>query len=621
MSDFCPGIFKKMFPAIYTENGLADAGSDYEISTVSGIAFDRLIERDAGDIDSTQLVKSIEYFLNDVNAKIITKTPGKYTGEMRKVIQALMSQGHKIAYDYYYNLCHGIYTAADDSKWVIEVSESNGVWAFPLPIRDTMNTDHTWLGYSPIWGAIDFNDGIELAAASALSDFYDKNPTFAACGWAFNSTGSEAQNTCTTGGGIAGGGTQGVGYLYKIAITETSNAPSSAVMTLEESDDFTIHPNYSMKFPDNNDEYLQRPRFDAGSAETFSAPRYVFYDGDTAIIVRSVGYPSGDTNDLYPLHSVCHLESSGLYKSIILPTRKTCLGTTYRTTSISGTYDRQGTVVGDTALPSSSSLNYGSGGNTIHTGSTVLTPPSETIVLLASTNVVAYDIVSYVTGYAKVYPPSTAADGGQFAVVIPVGDRESVYQFKRTKDAGHEYQVGDIGGYAPYNYGATSPRAWGCNDVSSEVHNSNYANRIEWNDGLSDPTVYFNTYGGTPGDIGTEFCTGQGINAEWHNTSTTQASETNESTLTLIASGGINEQVFSASTDLTADNSYTNEPDPENPQYMYAYLDSSKTSTFFCSDEMNGIDGTKYFIGGVDEITYDVSTLGSAINRFWVGEP
>ena len=179
--------------------------------------------------------------------------PSMWTGIMKKVIQVIMGYGklktqqlvhkkarkyetqqldHKkareyktygvqIKYDYKFSRTHGIYKGPDDTLWLIEISQTRGVLAMPLPKfpgynrkqstmyrengNNAMATVLEELGCLPsgetfptgqkLEEKIQRGDILRLLTADDLSVFYQEAGGFSsACGWAFSDTGNEAHN-------------------------------------------------------------------------------------------------------------------------------------------------------------------------------------------------------------------------------------------------------------------------------------------------------------------------------------------------------------------------------------------------------------------------------------------
>jgi hypothetical protein len=168
--------------------------------------------------------------------------PAMYSGLMRKCVQVVLGYGFlptvqipvtgrdkqlyqqygvQIRYDYRWMRTHGIVKAADDKLWLVEIGISNGVIATPLPLAPNTahladpNGDaraqaaHEFKGLpsglafptgSALQKAIKAGTVIQLAPASALSDFYSMAAYSTAMGWSFSDDGSEAHNTGWTWG-------------------------------------------------------------------------------------------------------------------------------------------------------------------------------------------------------------------------------------------------------------------------------------------------------------------------------------------------------------------------------------------------------------------------------------
>ena len=180
--------------------------------------------------------------------------PTFYSGTMRKVVQILggfgrypskptyrlsvfdkydrtylsayekqvLREGRQIRYDYKFERTHGITKASDGKMWLVEISRSQGVWAMPLKLHPKSTTKQfkeylekindtealaviELLGGFPTGEAIppinrqagiDAGMLLQLAKPSALTEFYQNQPYSTAMGWAFNGSGTEADNTC-----------------------------------------------------------------------------------------------------------------------------------------------------------------------------------------------------------------------------------------------------------------------------------------------------------------------------------------------------------------------------------------------------------------------------------------
>ena len=167
--------------------------------------------------------------LGPVADTLITKRPGLYSGEMRKVVQDNLARGLDIPYEFSFFLTHGIFTAADGSKHIVEISNS-GIFTWPLRTRDLIagaseDTHLATLDYIPLRTERPQNP-TQIADASLLSEAYARSPWFQQCGWAFSPSGAKAANVTLE---VLPAAPQYIfARLWEITITEATNAPSSA---------------------------------------------------------------------------------------------------------------------------------------------------------------------------------------------------------------------------------------------------------------------------------------------------------------------------------------------------------------------------------------------------------
>lgn len=238
---------------------------------------------------------------------VIFKTPGKYSGEMRKVVQILIGQGKPVPYDYHFDQCHGIFRARDGKPWVIEISRANGVLAWKLPVcnqagktkvvgatKDLMEQ----LGYWPlaskgplndISAAINKGTVLRLLTPEEVTPVFSKFGAFEACGWAFNSNGHEAQNTCFEFDAVQPKYLRG--YRYRLVISELGNKPSQAFLTADE--DGLVYGDRINGFKVPSEVLGSLINFDyytnfVPPTGPHNGPLYVFYnESDTAIVART----------------------------------------------------------------------------------------------------------------------------------------------------------------------------------------------------------------------------------------------------------------------------------------------------------------------------------------------
>lgn len=132
----------------------------------------------------------------------------------------------KVKYEYSHRLTNAVSFDSAGKPWLLQIS-SSGVYAMPLPMIPATTAPH-FLGYLrevvddelihivERFGGLPsgetfptgkgfqawYRAGVIIKVCDA-SEFYDHNAFYAACGWSFNSTGSEGFNTCWSGGSEA----------------------------------------------------------------------------------------------------------------------------------------------------------------------------------------------------------------------------------------------------------------------------------------------------------------------------------------------------------------------------------------------------------------------------------
>lgn len=247
-----------------------------------------------------------------LNNSPLTKIPGKYSGEMRKVVQTVLGFGGAIGVEYNFYRTHGIFVNGNN-RYIIEIG-SRGIYAMKL--KTTHLNDEQLAAYKVEIGSttydlpyklneksclvfpVDsdkFTDAIQkgtirkLAEASALGDFYSNSPYFYDCGWAFNIYGNEIQNTCWKDAPADNprwvfgsrykvtlvAGSDGWPKLSNIALVDSGYLHGSAISWWVPKDNTTL------QHFDIFRHYFIAPPGSIGT--TF----YVFYDGDTEV---KVGY-------------------------------------------------------------------------------------------------------------------------------------------------------------------------------------------------------------------------------------------------------------------------------------------------------------------------------------------
>lgn len=242
---------------------------------------------------------------------IIGKTPGRYAGTMRKVVQLLIGQGKPVPYNYQWRQCHGIYTAADGRPWVVEISAA-GVRAWKLPrtkldpaamgtVGIQAEIAHE-LGYVPRYQTIEqqAKAAKTLLDAGSMAEFYDKGAMFSACGWAFSYSGASAQNTCANFPGADGGYMRS--YRYSIDITEAKGEPAFATLSLQKTG--IVYGDRVSGFKVPVEEMGMCLDFDLYYGKTpyrydSDGPLYCFYKADGALVTVDMtpGVASVFTNE------------------------------------------------------------------------------------------------------------------------------------------------------------------------------------------------------------------------------------------------------------------------------------------------------------------------------------
>jgi hypothetical protein len=278
-------------------------------------------------------------YLPALNNSPIIKSPSKYTGEMRKVVQCMHGMGLVVPFEFQFNRCHGIYTASDGGKWVIEISD-RGIHAARLKMRggaDALpgyeNLAPTFdLGYLPsgnattipytataLAAAVEDGSVLQLLSAAGVADFYALSPFFSDCGWAFSYSGAEAQNT---GWAMDVTDTWIESYRFKVVFTDVAGIPS--VSSFTEVEQGYLHGDRVTHFKVPESRLGGVVSFDIFHSE-FSSPGdhdttfYVFYDGETAKLCKyfsardvSTTVYSDDISGSDPL-AVHVIESAGVY--------------------------------------------------------------------------------------------------------------------------------------------------------------------------------------------------------------------------------------------------------------------------------------------------------------------
>lgn len=240
-----------------------------------------------------------------------------YSGTMTKLAQIILGlgkskrvkDGTQLRYDYRWALCHGVLTAPDGKKWLVQIS-SAGVFAMRVPIfkgsqggagsKQTAVREAVRLfGGVPsgapfptgaaLTAAIDAGTVLELATASDMAPVFAKTAYSTAMGWSFNNAGTEAHNTCySESAGVY------TSYHYKLDITLTG-----ATLTLVTSG--TIKGGNRFKFWEpTTSNYVRIPNntWSSGGAELSKVPVFVCHVDDTLEIVsHCMHHTAGGTTE------------------------------------------------------------------------------------------------------------------------------------------------------------------------------------------------------------------------------------------------------------------------------------------------------------------------------------
>lgn len=207
--------------------------------------------------DEPRLAVEVSESLDVAGSQYAAVIPSMYSGRMATLVQAILgygkldadtgvdgdyiTEGVKVLYDFRWERCHGLVTAADGAPWLVEVSSANGVLAMPLPLfamadaEDGLRSDESvdavrktvdLFGGLPSGGtfpadaalatAIAAGDILQLLTASDMDPFFGKSAFHPAMGWAFKQDGTEAHNTCYAY--EPDDTTNLFGYLYKLEI-------------------------------------------------------------------------------------------------------------------------------------------------------------------------------------------------------------------------------------------------------------------------------------------------------------------------------------------------------------------------------------------------------------------
>lgn len=237
---------------------------------------------------------------------MLYKIPGMFTGKMRSVVQALTGQGKECKYSFTFAKTDGIYTAADDSLWVVRVSSEaviarkmKAVAKKPtnaeprLPFKSTADE----VLFATDLGVLPDNTDMEpenldrlvesgvvrvLMTREDIAPAYAFSALFPECGWAFSLSGHEAQNVLLD----ERDDRSVFAHRFLVTFSGDSTGPVSASLTEVESGflyggrmTHFKYPNYARGELVSFDYWRRRSNPDPEASMSF----YVFYDGDTAV--------------------------------------------------------------------------------------------------------------------------------------------------------------------------------------------------------------------------------------------------------------------------------------------------------------------------------------------------
>lgn len=188
------------------------------------------------DIERATMVLP-ERFMRRIRLDLLNMRLPGYTG--------LPDREGQFKCDYKHALCNGVAFDSDGAPWLLQVSRK-GVYAMPLPVIPATTTPAfreyvEEVGDDELLMIVDRFGGVPTGETMPLSeqdfeawrragviikvcdtaDFYDFEPYYAACGWSFNSRGTEGFNTCWEYG--SNGLMQGYAYKMKLSLGPAEN--------------------------------------------------------------------------------------------------------------------------------------------------------------------------------------------------------------------------------------------------------------------------------------------------------------------------------------------------------------------------------------------------------------
>lgn len=233
----------------------------------------------------------------DARGSVIYATPGKYSGEMRKVVQCMIAQGWPVPFDYRYTLTHGIMRCRDGSRWIIEISNTNGIRCKPIEFVRKPGDEPTTpkaelrdaLGYTPITkNPLTVGEWTVLLPPSggALPEYFLSTPYAENIGWAFSITGSEAQNTCWIHPDQWRRGRR-----FKVIINQNPKGTKPISATVSMVEEGILKGDRVTHFKIWDDKLKSLISFDLlydnpPDPPPLDTPWYVYYNGDSEVVAR-----------------------------------------------------------------------------------------------------------------------------------------------------------------------------------------------------------------------------------------------------------------------------------------------------------------------------------------------
>ena len=178
-----------------------------------------------GKQDTSELAEdSFERVQYQLPSDVLDKIRERLAGMRLPACDGIPDSEGQYKYDYRYNTCNGVSFDEDGKPWLLRINPA-GVYAMPLPLvpattfpefLDYLYTvdDHELIHVVERFGGMPTGENFPTGNAFQswyragviikvcdTGDFYKHFPFYEACGWSFNSQGTEAFNTGWSGGG------------------------------------------------------------------------------------------------------------------------------------------------------------------------------------------------------------------------------------------------------------------------------------------------------------------------------------------------------------------------------------------------------------------------------------